>query len=196
MLLTALLVFTNIDMSAQEKVNVETKEEIVDSKRGDKKAKKSEWRAYVEQVKADTNLTSEERKELLDAKRAEIKGERREKRNAKRDNKAEAKAKRTELKSEFRSIEDDPNLTEEEKGLRIEKLKNATKAERRGANSKSGNLKKIKKALSKGQLERATKGLDRAEAQLEKSWKKGKISEDIYKERLATINKIRIQIKN
>ena len=211
LLLTIFLAFGTTDLSAQGKGKGNVKKEMAKAKKEAKEIEKNDWKAYVKEVKAKPNLTEEEKEELLAAKRAEIKEGRKADRIA---NRGEMKAKRDSIKAIVKAIEDDPNLTEDEKEAKIKEVRDSSKNERDATRANKGRakgknksaresdkvvsgkkVKKAKRALNKGQKERARKGLDRAEAFLEKALKKGSISEDVYNKRLARINDIRKQIE-
>ncbi len=168
----------------------------------------------IEAIDNDPSLTDEERETKKRALLNEKLGEKR-----KKGKKAGAyrrmdhrKAKREEIKAELEAIKNDPNLTEDQKAAKKKELigknkkqavikgrkgemergmhKEMTKKEWKQKHDKgSGEI--AKKEMTTAQKERALAALKRNESRLARDLKKGKISQEIFDERMARITEVK-----
>lgn len=170
------------------------KREFLNEKLGEKRRKGKKGGAYK-------NMTEDERK-IAKEKREAIREERR----------TELKAVRAERKSQYEAIQNDPDLTEEEKaakkkelreeGKKITRIKARERNMKRGKGphkemtkqewkEKHGERGIAKKELSKEQKEKALASLEKNEERLAKNLKNGKISQERYDSRIAKIKEVR-----
>ena len=172
--------------------------------RQERKAQIDAWKAEIDQIKADANLSEEQKGALIKEKNAEIRSLRRAGKGKK--GKKNKGAKSDSKGAAMKAINENPDLSDEEKKARRQAIKDemkANKGEHASRGKKRGKGKAgIKKAersaergnLDKAQIDRAMKGLERAEKSLSKQYDKGKITEEVYNTRLAKINEVRAKL--
>jgi len=207
-LLTLGLLLVNSNAILAQDTNTETAEERKEVRKADREGKKAQvaaWRAEIDEIKANTSLTQEQKNALIKEKREDIKALRGDKgKRGKKGKKAkgeEHKLKRDQLKA----IKDDASLSEEEKETRMNSIKDefktthGDKMKDKGKGKKGKAIKKAERATERGnldeeQINRALKGLERAEKSVSKMYEKGKITEEVYNTRLAKIKEVRAKL--
>ncbi len=196
------LLLTNVQgLIAQDTITTEEKKELRKTERAAQKAQIDAMRAEIDNIKANATLSEEEKGDLIKAKREEIRGLRGNRKKGKRGR--GHKEANEEVRAQIKSIKEDANLSEEEKKAQIKAIREEARpnrAESSGRKGKKGKgIKKAERAAKKGnldkaQIDRAMKGLERAEKSLSKQYDKGKISEEVYNTRLAKINEVRAKL--
>jgi len=182
-------------------------------------------KAEIRAIKDNINLTEEEKQVQIKALRQEFKIDRKlskEERLAIRKNRQNSKEnklaqteknfesgklrkiKKQKLKAEIRAIKDNVNLSKDEKKNQIDKLNSSYKAqneknrhEAKVRNQRILKTKQIEKAtINPERAKKALKQLEKSESQFNKLYKKGKITEALYTDKIKTIHNLRAKLSD
>ncbi len=167
--------------------------------KGHKKGKYNdhkEMKAQLEKIEQDEQLSEVEKK----AKKKALLSEMKAKNKAQRDvNKEAFKAKRDAFRTAVEEIENDSNLTEEEKDIKKKALRKEMGLGKGKRNKGEAKRKKMKSGISKDlspeQKEKANNRLSKVEKRLEKRKAAGEISEEQYLEKLEELKKMKGNIE-